>query len=105
MTKITRRWHDQHKKLAKVFLRMDGRKKVWWAKDFEKASYPMAIPRADVNWRAMHDWCVREFTRFGQVEYCWTGEKFWFLTVADRDKFLSVWGPNAYVVPPEGALT
>ncbi len=64
-----------------------------YAKDFEKAGYPMAIPARLSDWREIHAWCQQAFPgRHNRPGYCWTGEKFWFLTEADKVRFLEKWG-------------
>jgi hypothetical protein len=75
-----------------VFLRLNSRRKTFYAKDFAAAGYPMAVLRNLAQWPAVHRWCHEQFRDKCGRTYTWTGEKFWFQTEADRQKFIERWG-------------
>lgn len=95
MTKHQIALYNQRKtEQASVFLRIDWRKKVNGLV-LKAANYPMASP-AKSGWKEIHDWCGENLrNKFNQVEYTWTGEKFWFATEAVKHKFVEEWGDNS----------
>lgn len=73
------------------FPRVYNRRSYVKAQEFEEAGYPMAVLRSNENWQEVHRWCAEQFRNERGVTYTWTGEKFWFQTEADRDKFVERW--------------
>lgn len=68
------------RKIADQFLRLNNRKKVFYADDFEKAGYPKAIP-TNGSWEEWHRFCGEAFVDGqGNRTYTWTGHVWWFLT-------------------------
>jgi hypothetical protein len=77
-----------------VFSRIDWKKRVNGL-IMKAAKYPMAIPEKD-GWKEIHDWCKENLrNKFGQVEYTWTGEKFWFPNEEVKKKFVDKWGDSS----------
>ena len=82
---------------SRVFCRINFKKKVNGLV-MKAARYPMAIPSKN-GWKEIHDWCRENLkNKFGDVEYTWTGEKFWFPNEEVKQKFVNEWGDMSATV-------
>lgn len=94
LAKLYGRRKTHERPIHTIFLRLNSRHRTCNASHFRAAGYPWAELPAGADWREVHRWCSEQFRDRRGRTYTWTGHFFWFLTEADRDKFVAKFVPH-----------